>query len=88
MPFGEDSAAMGLQVGFKGVGFFAVIKCNRIFDTPRAEFCGMWDVAFIVFLKAGFQIFCNSGITVRFRRNIDQQVHIVEFCHADILHSV
>ncbi len=50
MPFDKSSAAMSLQVGFKGVGFFAVIKCNRIFDTLRFEFGCVRNIAFIVFL--------------------------------------
>ena len=38
VPLGEGSAAMGFQVCFKSVGFFAVIKGNCIFNTPRSKF--------------------------------------------------
>ena len=38
MPFGEGSAAMVFEIGFKSVGFFTIFKGDRVFDTPRAEF--------------------------------------------------
>ena len=51
MPLGEGSAAMSFQIGFKSAGFFAIIKGNRIFDTPRFEFGCMRYIAFVMFSK-------------------------------------
>ena len=63
--FGEDSAAMGFQICFKSIGFFAIIKGNRVFDTPQAEFCGMWDVSFVMFCKAEFCCYRKVGTKSR-----------------------
>ena len=38
MPLDKDSAAMGFQIGFKGVGFFFVFKGYCVFDAPRFVF--------------------------------------------------
>ena len=38
MPLDKGSAAMGFQVGFKSVGFFAVSKGYCVFDFPRFVF--------------------------------------------------
>jgi len=65
MPFDECSAAMGFQVGFKGVCFFFVFKGNRILDTPWSEFRCMRHIAFIVFFKAGVLILQNSSLKLK-----------------------
>ena len=65
MPFAECSAAMGFQVGFKSVGFFSVFECYCVFDFPRFVFCSMRNIAFIVFFKAGFQVFGTADIEMR-----------------------
>ena len=54
MPFDKSSAAMGFQVGFKGVGFFAISKSYCVFYFPRTEFRCVRHITFVMFFKAGF----------------------------------
>ena len=72
MPFGEGVTAARFQVVFECNRFFFGFKSNINFYFPRFEFGGMWNFSGIVFGKTGSQIFRNSGITMRFRRDIDQ----------------
>ena len=81
MPFDKCSAAMSFQVGFKSVGFFFVFKGYCIFDTPRAEFCGMWDIAFVMFFKAGFQIFGTADIEMSSGCFVNENVNVIEVGH-------
>ena len=85
MPFGEGSAAMSFQICFKGVGFFTIIKGNGVFDTPRSEFCGMRHIAFVMFFKAGFQIFGTADVKVSAGRFIDENVNVMKVCHCCII---
>ena len=47
MPLGEGPATMGFQVSFKCVGFFAVIKSNRIFDTDGIWMCAAHRLCYV-----------------------------------------
>ena len=85
MPFGEGSAAMSFQVCFKSVGFFTIIKCNRVFDTPRAEFGCMRHIAFVVFFKAGFQIFGTANIKMSSSCFIHENINVIEVGHSFFL---
>ena len=81
MPLDECSAAMGFQVGLKGVGFFAVIKSNRIFDTPRTEFGCVRHIAFVMFFKAGFQIFGTADVEIGSGCFIHENINVMEVRH-------
>ena len=81
MPLDECSAAMGFQVGFKGVGFFFVFKGYCVFDPPRSEFRCMWHIAFIVFFKAGFQVFGTADVEMGSGCFINENVNVVEVGH-------
>ena len=81
MPFDECSAAMGSQVGFKSVGFFAVIKSNGVLDSPRFIFWCMRHIAFVMFFKAGFQIFGTADIEMGSGCFIHEYVNIIEVGH-------
>ena len=81
MPLDECSAAMGFQVGFKSVGFFFVFKRNRVFDFPRTEFGCVRHIAFVVFFKAGFQVFGTADIEMGSGCFINENVNVVEVGH-------
>ena len=81
MPFGKGSTAMGFQICFKSVCFVTIIKCNRVFDTPRTEFCGMRHIAFVMFFKAGFQIFGTADIEMGSGCFINENVNIMKIGH-------
>ena len=81
MPFDECSAAMGFQVGFKGVGFFFVFKGNRVFDTQWSEFRCMRHIAFIVFFQTGSQIFGTADVEMGSGGFINEYVNVVEVRH-------
>ena len=81
MPLDECSAAMGFQVGFKGVGFFFVFKSNGVFNAPGFEFGGMRDITFIVFFKARFQVFGTADIEMGSGGFINEYVNVVEVRH-------
>ena len=81
MPLDECSAAMGFQVGFKGVGFFFVFKGNRVFDTPWSEFRCMRHIAFIVFFQTGSQIFGTADVEMGSGGFINEYVNVVEVRH-------
>ena len=69
MPFGESMSGTGFEIGFKCSSF--CFKGDINFKFPWLERSSMGNSSFIVFGKAGSQIFRNSGITVRFCGNID-----------------
>ena len=81
MPLDECSAAMGFQVGFKGVCFFFVFKSNRVFDPPWSEFRCMRHITFIVFFKAGFQVFGTADVEMGSGCFINENVNVVEVGH-------
>ena len=81
MPLDECSAAMSFQVGFKGVGFFAVSKGYCVFDFPRTEFCRMRNITFIVFFKARFQAFGTADVEMGSGCFINENVNVVEVGH-------
>ena len=81
MPFDECSAAMGFQVGFKGVGFFFIFKSNGVFNAPGFEFGGMRDITFIVFFKAGFKVFGTADVEMGSGCFINENVNVVEVGH-------
>ena len=56
MPLGENVTAAGFEIVFKRNGFFFRIKRNVCFDFPRTEFCGMLNIAFVVFAQTFPQI--------------------------------
>ena len=85
MPFGEGSAAMSFQVCFKSVGFFTIIKCNRVFDTPRTDFRCVRHIAFVVFFKAGFQIFGTADIEMGSARFVNENINVIEVGHSFFL---
>ena len=81
MPLDECSAAMGFQVSFKSVGFFFGFKSNRVFDPPRSEFRCVWHIAFIVFLKAGFQIFGTANVEMSSGCFVNENINVMEVTH-------
>ena len=81
MPLDECSAAMGFQVGFKGVGFFFVFKGNRVFDTPWSEFRCMRHIAFIVFFQTGSQIFGTADVEMGFCCFINKDINVMKVGH-------
>ena len=72
---------MSFQVGFKSVGFFFVFKRNRVFDFPRTEFGCVRNIAFVVFFKAGFQVFGTADIEMGSGGFINEYVNVVEVGH-------
>ena len=85
VPLGKGSAAMGFQVGFKGVGFFFVFKGYCVFDPPRSEFRCMRHIAFIVFFKTGFQIFGTANVKMSSSCFIQEYVNIIEVIQGVLL---
>ena len=81
MPLDECSAAMGFQVGFKGVGFFSVFECYCVFDFPRFVFGCERNITFIVFFKAGFQVFGTADVEIGSGCFINENVNVVEVGH-------
>ena len=81
MPLDECSAAMGFQVGFKGVGFFSVFKCYCVFDFPRFVFGCVRNITFIVFFKAGFQVFGTADVEMGSGCFINENVNAMEVGH-------
>ena len=81
MPLDECSAAMGFQVGFKGVGFFFVFKSNRVFDPPWSEFRCMRHIAFVVFFQTGSQIFGTADVEMGSGCFVNEDVNVVEVGH-------
>ena len=81
MPFGEGSAAMSFQVCCKSVGFFTIIKCNRVFDTPRTEFRCVRHIAFVMFFKAGFQIFGTADVEMISGCFVNDNINVMEVAH-------
>ena len=72
---------MSFQVGFKSVGFFFVFKSNRVFDFPRFVFGCVRNIAFVVFFKAGFQVFGTADIEMGSGGFINENVNVVEVGH-------
>ena len=72
---------MGFQVSFKCVGFFAVSKGYCVFDFPRTEFGCVRHIAFIVFFKAGFQVFGTADVEMGSGGFINENVNVVEVGH-------
>ena len=81
MPLDECSAAMSFQVGFKSVGCFAVSKGYCVFDFPRFVFGCVRNITFIVFFKAGFQVFGTADIEMGSGGFINEYVNVVEVGH-------
>jgi len=81
MPLGECSAAMGFQIGFKSVGFFSVFECYCVFDFPRFVFGCERNITFIVFFKAGFQVFGTADVEIGSGCFINENVNVVEVGH-------
>ena len=81
MPLGEGSAAMGFQVGFKSVGFFSVFECYCVFDFPRFVFGCVRHIAFIVFFKAGFQVFGTADVEMGSGCFINEYVNVMKVGH-------
>ena len=81
MPFGEGSAAMGFQVCFKCVGFFSVFECYCVFDFPRFVFGCVRNIAFIVFFKAGFQVFGTANVEMFSSCFVNENVNIMKVRH-------
>ena len=81
MPLDKGSAAMGFQVGFKSVGFFSVFECYCVFDTPRFVFWCVRNITFIVFFKAGFQVFGSADIEMGSGGLINEYVYVVKVRH-------
>ena len=81
MPFDECSAAMGFQVCFKGVCFFFIFKGDRIFDTPRFVFGCVRNIAFVVFFKAGFQIFGTADVEMGSGCFVNEDVNVMKVRH-------
>ena len=81
MPFGEGSAAMSFQICFKCVGFFFVFKGYCVFDFPRFVFGCVRNITFIVFFKAGFQVFGTADIEMGSGGFINEYVNVVEVGH-------
>ena len=81
VPLGECSAAMGFQVCFKSVGFFLIFKGNSIFDPPWTEFCGIRHITFIVFFKAGFQVFGTADVEMGFCCFINKGINVMKVGH-------
>ena len=81
MPLDKSSAAMGFQIGFKSVGFFSVFECYCVFDFPRFVFGCVRNIAFIVFFKAGFQVFGTADIEMGSGGFINEYVNVVEVGH-------
>lgn len=57
---------MGFQIFFEFGCFLPRAKSYDIFDSPRAVFGRMSNLAGIVSLDSGFEIFCKSGIVSAF----------------------
>ena len=81
MPFDECSAAMGFQVGFKSVGFFFVFKGYCVFNPPWSEFRCMRHIAFVVFFKAGFQVFGTADVEMGSGCFVNEDVNVVIVRH-------
>ena len=81
MPLDECSAAMSFQVGFKSVGFFSVFECYCVFDFPRFVFGCVRNITFIVFFKAGFQVFGTADIEMRSGCFVNEDINVVKFRH-------
>ena len=81
IPFDECSAAMSFQVGFKSVGFFSVFECYCVFDFPRFVFGCVRNITFIVFFKAGFQVFGTADVEMGSGGFINENVNVVEVGH-------
>ena len=81
MPLDECSAAMGFLVGFKGVGFFSVFKSNGVFDAPRFVFGCVRNITFIVFFKAGFQVFGTADVEMGSGGFINEDVNVMKVGH-------
>ena len=81
MPFDECSAAMGFQIGFKSVGFFSVFECYCVFDAPRFVFGCVRNITFIVFFKAGFQVFGTADIEMRSGCFIYENINVMKVGH-------
>ena len=81
MSLDEYSAAMGFQVGFKGVGFFFVFKGNRVFDPPWSEFGCMRHTAFVVFFQTGSQIFGTADVEMSSGCFINEDVNVMKVRH-------
>ena len=81
MPLDKGSAAMGFQIGFKGIGFCFVFKSDRIFDPPRFVFGCVRNITFIVFFKAGFQVFGTADVEIGSGCFINENVNVVEVGH-------
>ena len=69
---------MGFQVGFKSTGFFFVFKGNRIFDTPRFVFGCVRNITFIVFFKAGFQVFGTADVEMGSGCFVNENVNVMK----------
>jgi len=72
---------MGFQIGFKGIGFCFVFKSDRIFDPPRFVFGCVRNITFIVFFKAGFQVFGTADVEMGSGGFINENVNVVEVRH-------
>ena len=81
MPFDECSAAMGFQVGFKSVGFFSVFECYCVFDFPRFVFGCVRNITFIVFFKAGFQVFGTAYVEMGSGCFVNEDVNVMKVGH-------
>ena len=81
MPFDECSAAMGFQIGFKSVGFFSVFECYCVFDFPRFVFGCVRNITFIVFFKAGFQVFGTADVEMGFCCFINKGINVMKVGH-------
>ena len=81
MPLGKGSAAMGFQIGFKGVGFFFVFKGYCVFDTPRFVFWCVRNIAFIMFFQAGSQIFGTADVEMGSGCFINENVNVMKIGH-------
>jgi len=81
MPLDECSAAMGFQVGFKGVGFFSVFECYCVFDFPRFVFGCVRNITFVVFFQTGSQIFGTANVEMRSGGFINEYVNVMKVRH-------
>ena len=81
MPLDKGSAAMGFQIGFKSVGFFSVFECYCVFDFPRFVFGCVRHIAFVMFFKAGFQVFGTADVEMGSGCFINENVNVVKVGH-------
>ena len=72
---------MGFQVCFKSVGFFLIFKGNSIFDPPWTEFCGMRHITFVMFFKAGFQVFGTADVKMCPGCFVNENVNVMKVGH-------